>query len=215
MNIQTVQKFNKIVLDIIFGTIMKTLGKMRVLMILCLAPVTLFSQNSGLKIPVEVEIFIEQGMTAIALETADLNGDGTRDYILVTEKSKPQPTPDDADDKRFLLILVRDRASKLKPAKRSEKVVYCRSCGGAFGDPFDSVEVKRNSFVIYNYGGSWQRWGDYYQFNYSRRNGTWQLVLVQKTSYDSHNPEQVETKTFTPKKFGKIDIANFDPASIP
>jgi hypothetical protein len=91
-----------------------------------------------------------------------LNGDGTQDYILVTEKSKPQPTNDDTDDKRRLVILTRDLAGKLNLAARNEKIVYCRSCGGSFGDLFDGVEVNRNSFTVYNYGESWQRWGDYY-----------------------------------------------------
>jgi hypothetical protein len=91
-----------------------------------------------------------------------LNGDGTQDYILVTEKSKPQPTDDDTDDKRRLVILTRDLAGKLNLAARNEKIVYCRSCGGSFGDLFDGVEANRNSFTVYNYGESWQRWGDYY-----------------------------------------------------
>ncbi|HLA94980.1 MAG TPA: hypothetical protein VK612_04610 [Pyrinomonadaceae bacterium] len=117
-------------------------------------------------------------MKAIVRETADLNGDGTEDFLLVLEKSKSHPTDDDTDDSRSLLIIVSDRQGKLKLAARNEKVVYCRSCGGAFGDPLDGVEANLKSFVVYNYGGSWQRWGEYYQFNYSSRGRTWQLVLV-------------------------------------
>ena len=193
---------------------MKTITKSAIFIILCLAPITVFAQNSALKIPDEVKVFVEQGTTAIALETADLNGDGKKDFILVTEKSKPQPTDDDTDDSRSLIILTRDRAGKLTLAARNEKVVYCRSCGGSFGDPFDGVEVKRGQFTVYNYGGSWQRWGDQYQFNYSRRDRTWQLVWVQKINYDSHDPETMKTKIFTPKKFGKIGIADFNPDKI-
>ena len=186
-----------------------------IFIILCLSPLTAFTQELSLKILNEVKVFVEKDRTAIALESADLNGDGTKDYILVTEKTKPQPTDDDNDDSRSLLILIRDRAGKLTLAARNEKIVYCRSCGGAYGDPFDGVEANRKSFTVYNYGGSWQRWGDYYQFNYSRRDRTWQLVFVQKINYDSHYADKVKTKKFTPKKFGKIDIANFNPAAIP
>ncbi len=210
MNIQTIQNFKKN----ICGTIIKTLRKMWFLMMLCLVPMTAFSQNPVLKIPVEVEIFIEDGMTAIALETADLNGDGTKDYILVTEKSKPQLTDDFNDDLRSLIILTRDKSGKLKLTKRNEKVVYCRSCGGAFGDPFAGIEVKRNSFTVNNYGGSAWRWSESYQFNYSRRDKTWQLVKVAQESFNALEPNKVKNKVFTPKKFGKIDIADFDPSVI-
>jgi hypothetical protein len=193
---------------------MKTASKAAFFIILFVAPILVSAQKSALKIPLEVTEFIEKDETAIALESADLNGDGTMDFILVLEKSKPQPTEDDADDRRSLLIIVSDANGKLKLAARNEKVVYCRSCGGAFGDPFDSIEASRKSFVVYNYGGSWQRWGDYYQFNYSRRDRTWQLVLLEETNYDSHDPEIVKTKTLTPKNFGKISIRNLDPAAI-
>lgn len=193
---------------------MKTFSKSAILIILWLAPISSLAQNAELKIPPEVEVFIAKEMKAIALETADLNGDGTTEFLLVLEKSKSQPTDDNADDSRSLLVIVRDRQGKLKLAARNEKIVYCRSCGGAFGDPLDGVEANRKSFVVYNYGGSWQRWGDYYQFNYSRRDRTWQLVLVQKTNYDSHNPEKVKTMTLTPKNFGRIDINDFDPDAI-
>ena len=148
---------------------MKTSGKSAILVVLWLAPITVFAQNSAPVIPAEVKEFVDKGATAIALESADLNGDGTKDFILVTEKSKPEPTENDTDDSRSLLIIVSGAGGKLKLAVRNEKVVYCRSCGGAFGDPFDGAEANRSSFTVYNYGGSWQRWGDYYQFNYSRR----------------------------------------------
>jgi hypothetical protein len=189
---------------------MKAVGKITILTILCLVSVVVLAQNSTLKIPDEVKVFIEKEMTAIALESADLNGDGTKDYILVTEKTKSQPTNGDTDDKRRLIILTCDKTGKLTLVARNDKIVYCRSCG----DPFDGVEANRKSFTVYNYGGSWQRWGDYYQFNYSQKDRTWQLVLVEKISYDSHDTDKVKTKTFTSKKFGKINIAKFDPVAI-
>ncbi len=184
------------------------------MIILWLVPITAFTQNSALIIPAEVQKFVEKGASAIALETADLNGDGTKDYILVTEKSKPQPTDDDVDDERSLLILMRGKAGKLTLAKRNEKVVYCRSCGGAFGDPFAGIEVKSRQFTVNNYGGSAWRWSESYEFNYSRRDKTWQLVKTVSESFNALAPDKVKTKIRTPKNFGKIDIADFDPAAI-
>lgn len=182
----------------------------RVLFIFCLAPIIVRAQTSELKIPAEAREFIGKGERAIALESADLNGDGTPDFILVTEKKTAATMGEDADNERTLLIITRDREGKLKLAKSNKQVVYCKSCGGAFGDPFASIEAKLNSFTVDNYGGSAWRWSESYQFNYSRIDKTWQLVRVESESYHTSDPNKGKTKIRTPKSFGKIDIADFD-----
>jgi hypothetical protein len=186
-----------------------------VLLLFCAAPISVSAQNPAVKIPPEVKTFVEKGAAAIALETGDLNGDGTMDFILVTEKTKDETgDPDDAEDERSLLILVRDRAGVLTLAKRNEKVVYCRSCGGVMGDPFAGVEVRRNGFTVNNYGGSSWRWSESYDFNYSRRDNTWRLVRATEETFNALEPKKVKTKILLPKTFGKIDINDFDPAKI-
>ena len=55
------------------------------LFFLCFAPTAIRAQTNELKIPAEVKPFIGKDANAIALESADLNGDGTTDFILVTE----------------------------------------------------------------------------------------------------------------------------------
>ena len=194
---------------------MKRLIKPAIFWILCLVPLTILAQDSALKIPSEVNVFVGKEMTAIALESADLNGDGTMDFILVTEKTKAESDESaDAEDVRSLLILTRGRAGKLTLAKRNDKAVYCKTCGGVMGDPFASVDVTRNSFTVNNYGGSSWRWSESYQFNYSGLDDTWQLVRVSSETFNSLIPKKVKTKIRTPKNFGKIDINDFDPAVI-
>lgn len=157
--------------------------------------------------------FVAKGKTAIALESADLNGDGTKDYILVVENTNPS-SPDEPDDYRSLLILTRGAGGKLMQAKSNDKVVYCQMCGGVFGDPFAGIDTGTNSFTVNNCGGSNWRWSDSYKFNYSRRDRTWQLVEVVKESFNALDPKKTKTKIFTPKKFSKIDIAGLDPDKI-
>lgn len=180
------------------------------LLVLSLAPIIVRAQSTELKIPVEAQEFIGKNDHAIALETADLNGDGTMDFILVTEPKTATTMGEDEENERALMILTRDAEGKLKLAKSNKQVIYCKSCGGAFGDPFDSVEARRNGFTVYNYGGSAWRWGEHYRFKYSRIDKTWQLVRAEEISYNSLDPEKTtKTKILTPKKFGKIDIADF------
>ncbi|MBK9528624.1 MAG: hypothetical protein IPO41_09965 [Acidobacteria bacterium] len=185
-----------------------------VLFILCCYSLAISAQDSGITIPTKVAPFIEKGKIALALETADLNGDGFADYLLVVETPKADKD-EPGDGIRTLLILTADRNDDLKLAARNDKVVYCRTCGGVFGDPFAGVTARRNSFSVDNYGGSNWRWSDSYKFNYSRIDKTWQLVLVAKDSFMATDPEKTaKTKIITPKKFGKINIARFDPDKI-
>ncbi|HEV2761602.1 MAG TPA: hypothetical protein VGV38_01310 [Pyrinomonadaceae bacterium] len=184
-----------------------------VLVLLWAAPLTLGAQGDELKIPSEVAPFVEQGTKAIALEAADLNGDGAQDFVLVLEKEKPDLGEYDLpSNQRPLLILVRGADGRLALAKRNERVVLCSRCGGVFGDPFEGVEVGRNTFTVHLYGGSSWRWKLAYKFNYSRIDKTWQLVRAEDISFHTSDPNKARTRIHTPPRdFGKIDLADFDP----
>lgn len=170
------------------------------------------AQENELKIPAEVAPFVEQGTKALAVEKGDLNGDGKDDYVVALEKESPAKDENGMPTKqRPLLILVRGADGKLSVAKRNERIVMCSECGGVFGDPFDGIFVKRNTFTVHHYGGSNWRWSYDYTFNYSRIDKTWQLVRVKEYEYHTSNPNKGKTKIYTPANFGKIDVADFDP----
>ena len=180
---------------------------------LLIAAVSIAAQDD-LKVPAEVAAFVEPNTKAIAVEKADLNGDGREDFILVLEKENPAKDQDDFPiDQRPLLILLRNADGKLTAAKRNERIVMCSQCGGVFGDPFDGVIAGRNTFSVEHYGGSAERWKFSYRFNYSRVNKTWQLVRVLELHYHTSNPNKdTYRKIYTPPRhFGKIDIADFNP----
>jgi hypothetical protein len=154
-------------------------------------------------IPKAVKTFIDEGSNAIEVKSADLNGDGLDDYLVVTENK---------DGDRSLLIISTQSDGKFKLEKRSDAVVMCKSCGGVLGDPFSGVQLKLKSFTVNHSGGSADRWANSFTFNYSRRDKTWQLVRVEEMSYHTARPNKISTQQFTPPKdFGKIDIEEFDP----
>lgn len=181
--------------------------------LLCAAPLTAAAQAEELQTPAEVRPFVEPGTKAIALEAADLNGDGRGDFVLVLERENPAKDADDFPvNQRPLLLLVRGEDGRLAASKRNERLVMCSQCGGVFGDPFEGVEAGRNTFTVNFYGGSAWRWKYSYKFNYSRIDRTWQLVRAEELSYHTSNPDKMKTRVFTPPKdFGKIDVADFDP----
>jgi hypothetical protein len=165
------------------------------------------------KIPPEVRPFIERGMRPLALESADLNGDGLQDVVLVLERQPAKPSDAEIEEQqRPLLILLRQPGRALRLAKRNDKVIYCSTCGGVMGDPFMGIEVRAGMFAISHGGGSGWRWSNEYTFKYSRRDATWQLVRVREENFHAGQPDKVEKKVYTPPRhFGKIGIEEFDP----
>lgn len=192
---------------------MKLSNKILLILILCAAPIVALAQGGDeLKIPDEVKPFVEKGMKAIALESADLNGDGAKDFLLVLDKANVAPEDEYTyESDRPLLILVRGADGKLTLAARNDEVVYCRNCGGVYGDPFDELAALRGGggFVVRNVGGSSDRWLENYEFKYSRRDKTWQLTSAVSTTYNVFQPKRKKTSVWTPKEFGKINFADF------
>lgn len=164
-----------------------------------------------LDVPGEVRSFVEPGAVPVALEDADLNGDGRPDYLLVLER--PSAGSDAKSSRqRSLRILVRRADGRLVLAKRNDRIVLCAECGGAMGDPFAGVVTEGSSFTVQHYGGSSWRWERSARFNYSRRDNTWQLVRVEHASFHASEPDKRKVEVFVPPKhYGKIDIADFDP----
>ncbi len=192
--------------------------KLRVLIFVLLALPAFADEGTYLALetlPPEVRAFVENGTRPLSLDGADLDGDGLQDFVLVLERQKARPSdPDIEERQRPLLILLRHPGGDLEAVKRNDRIVYCATCGGMMGDPFQGVEVGPRTFTVSHYGGSAWRWSVDYKFDYSRRDDTWQLVRVEETSFHASQPDQVEEDVSTPPKhYGKIDIADFDPES--
>jgi hypothetical protein len=192
--------------------------RLRFLSLALLASPVLAEEGSYLpmeKLPSEVRPFVAEGTRPLALARADLNGDGLQDFVLVLERQKARPTdPDIEERQRPLLILVRKPGGALEEAKRNDRVVYCSTCGGMMGDPFQGVRARAKAFTVSHYGGSAWRWSVDYTFGYSRRDNAWQLVRVEERSFHASEPGNGKTARYTPPRhYGKIDIADFDPES--
>lgn len=180
-----------------------------ILFVLAVAAPAGLQASEAVKLPAVLERFVEPGTTPIALEKADLNGDGLDDYILVLEPPATDNLPE--HDPRPLLILTSLPDKTLKLAARNDRSIYCRECGGAFGDPFWGVKAETKAFTVQNYGGAGWRWQHDFKFAYSRRDDAWQLVEVKQESYHSGKPEDVQrTMAKPPDDFGKIDFRHFD-----
>jgi hypothetical protein len=163
----------------------------RILISLCgvTLALTASAQPTSKLPPAELLPLIPTGTEYLAHAVGDLNGDSRQDYVLVVEKQ----TPDELQ--RLLLVIIRQPDGSLVSRKDNGRIVLCGKCGGIFGDPFVGVTASRKTFTVHHYGGSAWRWGSEYQFNYSSRDDTWQLVRVKNFSFHALDPEKEEVET--------------------
>jgi hypothetical protein len=170
----------------------------------------------ALDVPPALVQFVPKGHTLIALERADLDGDGSKDYLAVTqEQISPDPEVSQSDDEpgsRRLLVLIAEEGGKTyRLAASSDKVIMCEQCGGVMGDPFIELEAGKKKFTAHHYGGSAWRWSYDYTFAYSRIDKAWQLVEAREGSFHAAEPDKEKLDIYTPKDFGKVDLRDFDP----
>jgi hypothetical protein len=155
--------------------------------------------------PADIMRFVEPGTELLSVHAADLNGDGTQDYLLVLQRGDTQRT-------RPLLIIGREKNGGLKLLKRNEQVVACGECGGMMGDPLQSLALTGQGFTVETAGGSIDRWANSFTFAYSSKDKTWNLARAQVSTYSAPDPDSFVKKVYLPPRdFGKIDIARFDP----
>ena len=182
--------------------------------LLILIIVDLYPQSNDsedINIISEVNPFVEKGTKVLALDSADLNGDGKMDYVLILDILESNSDNNVEEGDRSLRLLIRKPNNTLYIAKRNDNIVYCSYCGGVLGDPFESLKTGLETFTIRNYGGSAWQWWSSYKFNYSKVDNTWLLVRVEEGSLNTWTPNSLKKSVYTfPKNFGKIDISDFD-----
>jgi uncharacterized protein YecT (DUF1311 family) len=165
-----------------------------------------------LEAPAELKRLLSAGEVVYDFRKADLNGDGLSDYIfIVTDCDGVNPECDD----RTLKIAIRSSDGRLKIVKSNDRIILGKEEGGVFGNPYMGMEAGNKWFSVSHHGGSTSTFDYEYRFNYSRKDKTWQLVLVRE-GWSSFDPDTSDLVTVEhvyqpPKDYGKIDIADFDP----
>lgn len=122
------------------------------------------------KIPVSAKTiasFIPKGYDTIEVVRGDLNKDGVEDIALALKHVDEDSFEMDEEPKRMLLVLLKQGAEYMLIGK-SEKVLMCRHCGGAFGDPYAAISISNNILTIDHYGGSSWRWTNTQKFRYQQ-----------------------------------------------
>lgn len=141
--------------------------------------------------------FIPAGYQQLGKElaTGDLNGDGRPDVVLALGAVAEDSTEVGGDElpPRLLLVLWRT-ASGYQLAARSEQALLCKTCGGAYGDPYAGLEIKKGILLVHHYGGSSWRWTIDSRFRYQQGG----FFLIGETVSDGHIVDQCPGSDYPP-----------------
>jgi len=133
--------------------------------------IALVSNLQTAPLPKFLSSFVEPGTRPIDFDSADLNGDGLVDFVVVLEKTRRDDVHDVERAERTLLVLVKTKEG-FKLAVRAVDAIQPDDCGGVFGDCFQGIEAAPRSIIINEYGGSSWRWSTKAVFRYSKRDET-------------------------------------------
>lgn len=167
------------------------------------------------EVPSELKPFILQGYEVLDFIKEDLNSDKLTDYILIL-RSKGEDTltfdNPDWDVPRPLLLLIRQTNDQLKLAAENTKIIYCRHCGGAMGDPYQGVLFKNGDLLFDFYGGSSWRWAETITFRYNKVKKNWFLQNHFISSFQAGDPDNTTTETTIGRaETGEISLQNYFP----
>jgi hypothetical protein len=137
----------------------------------------------------------------VALECADINGDGLPDYLLVTQ--------DQALTKRTLQILLRRPTGEIFSALTNSQIAQPPFEDGVMGGGVQ-ILARRNKFQVEDIsGGSGGGERFVYYFEYSKSEKTWLLTRGEKRGWGT-GAEGYRDKTWLPGTFGRIAIDEFN-----
>lgn len=162
-------------------------------------------------LPEKILKFIPKGYALIDTAMGDLNLDNFQDIILVLKTIGEDTALDATEYKRPLLLLLGGADKTFTLAARNDNVVYCYQCGGAFGDPYDGVTIKKGLFAVYHFGGTNDRWSNEITFKYSKANGEWYLLKIVDKGWNVFNLDKVDSTVKTKKDFGIVPFEKYNP----
>lgn len=150
--------------------------------------------------------FVPKNYAILDTVSGDLNLDAYPDMVMILNIRSETDTSD-AD--RPLLILEGISKGKYKLAGRNDHIVFCASCGGVFGDPYQAVTIEKGSFSVMHYGGSTIRWTQNITFSYQAATGKFILHCDTGESFNATNPGKVKKIKNQKENWDKVSFEEF------
>lgn len=120
--------------------------------------------------------FVPVGWTTLAKAEGDLNKDAASDVVLILRQAAEAQEPKPVDVPRILTVLLKQPDQTYRLSVSSTTIVFCQTCGGVLGDPFQELSYVKGTFVVQHYGGSNWRWE--YTHRYRFQDREWYLIGI-------------------------------------
>lgn len=150
--------------------------------------------------------FIPKGYQLLDSASGDLNSDRYPDLVLILKTINEDSIP---DSNRPLYLLTGTPSGELILFGSNDRVVLCKGCGGAFGDPYQGITVKSGYFSIEHYGGSSWRWTRIITFKYDNKSGQFILHRDAGVSFHATEPDAVTDIIHNKERFGKQSFSDY------
>ena len=141
--------------------------------------------------------FVPKGWYLLDSVELDFNADGKTDYVGVLAHSGMKDAEPPYDDKTLTRILFAVKSDGNKGYAldfQDDRLIRTAIEGGAFGDPYEPLTCKDNTFTTNAYGGSAWKWSDAYTYRYIK--GIWYMVRSEETSAWMGFPMSEEIKDY-------------------
>jgi Tol biopolymer transport system component len=168
-----------------------------------------FSTDSGslVDLPDGIKKLLPSSCDIVTSLSADLNGDGANDFIVVIQRSPGTTEATIQKNARELALFINFKSGYVIAAK-TRNAVLCSACGTPGADPFCGITADKRSFSIRHSGGKEGIWENTATFSYSRGIDRWNLVDFRGKR--AARGQAAEPFNMTVKDFGDINLENFD-----
>ncbi|MFN2577240.1 MAG: hypothetical protein ABR607_06065 [Pyrinomonadaceae bacterium] len=144
--------------------------------------------------------FIPTGWKLEEQLSADLDGDGTSDYVLKLIEKKPAKNSEDVinDRARALVVLLQRADGTLWRAAIADKLLQCTGCGGAFYGFVEApanVKIEKNVIVVEQDHGSREVADVTFRFRYDPASQRFMLAGFDYSERDRANGKAVSEST--------------------
>lgn len=157
----------------------------------------------------ELRSFVQGETKIIALSRGDIDADGREDAVLAVDESTT-----DVHRPRSLLLLVRGDDGVLRQAARNDRILPCRACGGALGEPWIQLHAGKGMFELVTEGGTGVLWSNEYRFEH-QNGGRWKFSSFRRiTSSRSDGATEQWELTADALDSGIVDFVRFDPEAM-
>jgi hypothetical protein len=153
-----------------------------------------------------IRFYIPSGYTILGQASADINGDGHTDHVIVLRNPYEKMN---WDTTRPLLLLAGDGKGSYRLLARNDSVVLCSGSGGVHGDPFQQVVAGNRRFSVRHFGGSGWRWTRTITFRYDSHRRQFILQSDGGWSWHTASPDKRTRISNRPQDVGHVPFQEF------